>query len=130
MTNPSIKSRWTGRIVSGLAILFLLFDAAMKLLAIAPVVEANARLGYPAGMPLVLGLIELGCLILYLLPRTAVLGAVLWTGYLGGAVATHLRVGSPLFAQALFPVYVAALLWLGLWLRDPRLRPLLSDGRS
>ena len=88
-------------------------------------VEATAQLGYPEGVILGLGVIELVCLIVYLVPSTAVLGAVLWTGYLGGAVATHVRVGNPLLSHTLFPIYVATFLWLGLWLRDQRLRSVL-----
>jgi hypothetical protein len=121
----SVRKLWVGRVVSGLAVLFLTFDAAIKVLKLGPAVEATAQLGYPQSVIVTIGLIEIACLIVYLIPRTSVLGAVLWTGYLGGAVATHVRVGSPLFSQALFPIYVAALLWAGLWLRDQRVRGLL-----
>ena len=125
----SNRRRWTGRVLSGLAVLFLAFDAGFKLFA-SPEAFANAPdLGWqPHQMPLV-GLIELACLALYLVPRTAVLGAVLWTGYLGGAIATHLRVDNPLFSHTLFPIYVAALVWGGLYLRDPRVRALLRPAR-
>ncbi|HEX8154411.1 MAG TPA: DoxX family protein [Thermoanaerobaculia bacterium] len=119
-----------GRALSALAVLFLLFDAIGKLLRPAAVVEGTAQLGWPASALLTLGVIQVVCLAAYLIPRTAVLGAILWTGYLGGAVATHLRLGQPLFSHVLFPTYVAALLWGGLWLRDAALRRLLPLRRS
>lgn len=115
---------WTGRVLSGIAVLFLLFDASVKLLQLPLAMEANAQLGYPASVVFGLGVLELVCLAVYLVPGTAVLGAVLWTGYLGGAIATHVRVGNPLPSHQLFPIYVATLLWGGLWLRDARLRSL------
>ena len=111
--------------MSAFAVLFLLFDASVKVLQLPIAVEATTRLGYTTNVLVWLGLLELACLAVYLVPRTAVLGAVLWTGYLGGAVATHVRVGNPLLSQALFRVYVALLLWGGLWLRDERLRAVL-----
>ncbi len=114
-----------GRFMSGFAVLFLVFDASVKVLGLPIAVDATTQLGYPASIIFRLGVLELVLLAVYLVPQTAVLGAVLWTGYLGGASATHVRVGNPLFSQALFPVYVAALLWGGLWLRDARLRALL-----
>jgi hypothetical protein len=116
---------WTGRALSGLAVLFLTLDAAMKLLRVPAAVEGTAQLGYSADVVLPLGIIQAGCLALLLLPRTAVLGAILWTGYLGGAVATHVRLDNPLFSHVLAPVYVAMFIWGGLWLRDARLRALL-----
>lgn len=116
---------WSGRVTSALPVLFLLFDGTMKLAKPSAVVEATVQLGYPEGAILPLGIILLGCVILYLIPRTSVLGAILLTGYLGGAVATQLRVGNPLFSHILFPGYVAMLLWGGLWLRIPRLRELI-----
>jgi hypothetical protein len=112
-------------VLSGLAVLFLAFDATLKLLRVPEAIESTSQLGYPVSTLLTIGLIEVACLIIYLLPRTAILGAVLWTGYLGGAIATHVRVGNPLFSHTLFPIYVAALLWGGLWLREPRLSALL-----
>ena len=115
---------WAGRLISALAVLFLLFDGGIKVLQLAPAVEASAQLGFSAGLTLGLGLLELACLAVYLLPRTAPLGALLLTGYLGGAVATHVRLGSPPFS-VLFPVILGALLWGGLALRDRRLRALL-----
>jgi hypothetical protein len=115
----------TGRILSGLAVLFLTFDAGMKLLQLPVAVEGTVQLGYPANTIFPIGVIQVVCLIAYLIPRTSPIGAILWTGYLGGAIATHVRVGSPLFTHVLFPIYVAALLWSGLWLRDGRVRGLL-----
>src|SRR5687768_15783686 len=119
------KQQWTGRVLSGLAILFLLFDAIGKMVRPPQVIEGTAQLGWPVSVILTLGIIQLVCLALYVIPRTAVLGAILWTGYLGGAVATHVRIENPLFSHILFPTYIAALLWGGLWLRDRRLRDLL-----
>ena len=124
-TDIPTKALWTGRLLSGLAVLFLTFDAAVKVLKLGPAIEATTQLGYPESVIVTLGLIEIGGLILYLIPRTSVLGVVLWTGYLGGAVASHVRVGNPLFSHALFPIYIAALLWIGLGLRDRRVRGLL-----
>jgi hypothetical protein len=121
----SRKAIWTGRVLSGVAVLFLLFDAIVKLSRHPAAVEGTARLGYPVSIIFALGVLQAVCLVLYLVPRTSVLGAILWTGYLGGAVATHVRVGDPLFSHALFPVYIGVLLWAGLWLRDIRLRALI-----
>lgn len=121
----STKALWTGRLLSGLAVLFLTFDAAVKVLKLGPAVEATTQLGYPESVIVPLGLIEIVCLIVYVIPRTSVLGVVLWTGYLGGAVASQVRVGNPLFTHALFPIYIGALLWIGLGLRDHRVRGLL-----
>jgi hypothetical protein len=107
-------------------IAFLLVDATMKLLALPVVLEAQAPLGFAgAATARGLGVLQLACTLLYAVPRTAVLGAIVLTGYLGGAVATHLRVGDPLFSHVLFGVYLGALLWLGLYLRDARLRALV-----
>jgi hypothetical protein len=123
---PRVSKRalWAGRVLSGLIALFLLFDAGMKVLTLPMAVEGTTSLGYPASVIFGLGVVQVVCLILYLIPRTAVLGAILWTGYLGGAIATHVRVENPLFSHVLFPVYVAAFIWAGLWLRDPRVRAL------
>jgi hypothetical protein len=123
MTTTSI---WTGRIVSGIGVLFLTFDSVIKLMLIQPAVEGTAQLGYPTSVVFPLGLLEAVLLVLYLIPRTSALGAILWTGYLGGAIATHVRLMNPLFTHILFPIYVAALLWGGLWLRDARVRALLK----
>jgi hypothetical protein len=125
----SSKARWTGRILSGLAVLFLIFDLSIKLSGAKEAVEGTTQLGWqPHHLP-ILAAIEIVCLVLYLVPRTAPLGAVLWTGYLGGAIATHLRIDNPLFSHILFPIYVAALLWGGLYLRDARVRALLRPAR-
>jgi DoxX-like family len=115
---------WTGRVLSALPALFLVFDGAMKLVQPEPVVKATVGLGYPVSVLTGLGIVLLTCTLLYLLPRTAVLGAILLTGYLGGAVASHVRVGEGWF-PTLFPAIFGALLWGGLYLRDSRLRQLL-----
>lgn len=115
---------WTGRVLSSLGSMFLLFDAVMKLVKPQFVVDATVQLGYPESAIVGIGVALLVSTILYLIPRTAILGAVLLTGYLGGAVATHVRVGGPVF-NILFPVIFGALLWAGLWLRDRRVRNLL-----
>jgi hypothetical protein len=114
-----------GRAVSALPVLFLTFDAVIKLLAIQPVVDSFIRLGYDPGIAKAIGTLELACLAVYLIPRTSVAGAVLLTGFLGGAIATHLRLGDPLLTHTLFPAYVAALLWGGLLLRRDELRSIL-----
>jgi len=116
---------WAGRTMSAITSLFLLLDGLMKLLKPAPVVEATARLGYPENLILGLGILLLTCLAVYLIPRTSILGAILLTGYLGGAVSAHVRVRDDMF-PVLFPVIVGVLLWGGLFLRDARLRALLS----
>ncbi|WP_243303766.1 DoxX family protein [Geothrix oryzisoli] len=116
---------WAGRILSTLPVLFLAFDGIAKLARLPPVLEACAKLGYSENVAGPLGLTLLTCVVLYAVPRTSVLGAILLTGYLGGAVATHVRVGDPLFSHILFPTYVAALVWGGLYLRDARLGALL-----
>lgn len=116
---------WGGRILSALPALFLLMDSVGKILRPAPVVEGTVKLGYPESIILPLGIVLLACTALYLIPRTSVLGAILLTGFLGGAVATHARVGDPLFSHILFPVYFGVMLWGGLYLRDPRLRELI-----
>jgi DoxX-like protein len=121
----SRKAIVAGRIVSAVPALFLLLDASMKVLQVPVAIEGTKQVGWPAAVVLPLGIVQLACLALYLVPRTAVLGAILWTGYLGGAVATHVRIGDPLLSHVLAPVYVASLLWLGLWLRDARLRALV-----
>jgi hypothetical protein len=120
-------SLWTGRTLSGLVILFFLLDSAIKLPPLQPVTDTMAQLGWPAdaGTARTLGILMLVSIALYAYPPTAFLGAVLITGYLGGAVATHVRAGSPLLTHTLFGVYVGVLAWAGLWLRDPRLRALL-----
>jgi hypothetical protein len=124
-TAPISKKRlWAGRVLSALPALFLLLDGIMKLVKPAVVVEATVQLGYPESVILGLGLVLLACTVLYLIPRTSILGAILLTGYLGGAVATHVRVGDGLFPIS-FPVVLGVLIWGGLFLRDDRLRALL-----
>lgn len=126
----SKRTIWICRIFSALAVLFLLFDGIMKFFIdrLPPeALEAGAALQWPIEkMPLV-GTILLICTLLYVVPRTSVLGAVLLTGYLGGAIASHVRVGNPLFTHTLFPIYIAVLVWLGIYLRDGRARNILSD---
>jgi hypothetical protein len=119
---PRTTQRRIGLVLSALTALFLLFDAVIHLLRIQPVVDSFTALGFPLGTVRWIAVVELVCLVLYLLPRTSVLGAVLLTGYLGGAVSAHVRVESPLVSTVLFPVYVGIALWAGLWLRDRRLR--------
>ena len=119
-----------GRIISAVPVLFLLFDTVIKLLNIKPVTDSFSQLGYSPRVALGIGVLELICLITYLVPRTSVLGAIILTGYLGGAVATHVRVASPLFSHTLFPVYVGLLLWVGLVLRDERSRAVLAGGTN
>lgn len=116
---------WAGRVSSALAVLFLVMDGTFKLFATPEAVQTTEALGWPSSTLFGLGVLQLVLLVLYLAPRTSVLGALLWTGYLGGAVATHVRVGNPLASHVLFPTYIATLLWLGLGLRDARVRALL-----
>lgn len=116
---------WAGRSLSTLAVLLLALDSVGKLLRLAPVLAGTAELGYPVSIVLPLGVILSLCVAAYAVPATSVLGAVLLTGYLGGAIATHARLGAPLLTHTLFPVYVAAIVWGGLFLREPRLRALL-----
>jgi hypothetical protein len=119
-------ARWAGRVLTAIPVLFLTFDVVIKLAGVPAVAEASERLGLPVELAPRIALILAGCLALYLVPRTAVLGAVLLTGYLGGAVFVHMRVGDPLISHTLFPIYVGAMLWAGLYLRDPRVRGLLA----
>ena len=118
------RSRVAGIVCTIVAALFLAFDTILKVLRLDPAVDGTTALVYPGDSVVWIGAIELVCLVFYLVPRTALLGALLMTGYLGGAVATHVRISSPLFTHTLFPVYVALLLWGGLYLREPRLRAL------
>ena len=122
---PATLSRasiWAGRILTGVVSILLAMDAALKVFMLAPAVEGTAQLGFSPHVVFPLGVIQVVCLVLYLAPRTSILGAVLWTGYLGGAVATHVRLDNPLFTHTLSPIYVAIMIWGGLWLRDRRLR--------
>jgi hypothetical protein len=116
---------WTGRVLSSIVVLFLLFDGAIKLLEIAPVVDAFRQLGFPMTTAPGIGILGLACAVLYAIPRTAVLGAIVLTGLLGGAIASHVRVNDPLFSHTLFGVYLGIMAWTGLWLRDGRLRAMI-----
>ena len=120
-----VRNPWPGRVLTALPVLFLAFDVTIKLMKIQPVVDSFAQLGIPVVLARVVGTVELFCLVLYCVPRTAVLGAMLLTGYLGGAVLTHLRIGSPLVSHTLFPTYIGIMLWGALWLRDSRVRALV-----
>jgi hypothetical protein len=128
---PRAKRRdvrlWVGRALSALATAFLVLDGAIKLVPLPVVAETTAALGWPTDDPTlrILGVLTLGATALYAWPRTALLGAILLTGYLGGAIATHARIGSPLGTHTLFGLYLGLAVWGGLWLRDPRLRALL-----
>ena len=126
ISRPALR---TGRVLSGLSILLLALDSLAKLVKAAPVLAGTAQLGYPVSLVVPIGVILAVCVAAYAIPATSALGAVLLTGYLGGAVATHLRLQNPLFTHTLFPIYIAALVWGGLVLREPRLRALLT-GRS
>jgi hypothetical protein len=118
---------WTGRVLSGLGTLFMVLDGGAKVLdLIPPEAKAANSLGWPEHALPTLGVIALLCTALYLIPRTAVLGAILLTGYFGGAIASHLRIDNPLFSHTLFPIYIAALFWVGLFLRDARVRALFN----
>lgn len=112
---------WGGRIISGLIVVFLLFDSIIKLMRIAPVLQAFAKLGYPDSLAVPIGIVLLACTIIYAVPQTSILGAILLTGYLGGATSTHLRAGEPFY----FPIIFGVLAWVGLFLRDTRLRALI-----
>ena len=125
VATPSKAQKWTGYVLSTLVVLFLLVDSVMKVLKLPIVLDASAKLGFSASFVFTIGVILLLCVILYVVPQTSVLGAILLTGYLGGAVCTHLRLGSPLFGYIFFPTYLGAMVWLGLYLREPRLRALI-----
>ena len=120
-----MKNPWPGRVLTAVPVLFLAFDVTIKLMRIQPVVDSFTQLGIPVELARLVGTVELICLVLYCIPRTAVLGATLLTGYLGGAELTHLRIGSPLLSHTLFPVYLGIMLWGALWLRDLRVRVLI-----
>jgi hypothetical protein len=125
----SQRARWPGRVLSGLPVAFLTFDIAIKLVHTQAVTEASERLGFPDELSRTIAVILLACVALYLVPRTAVLGAVLLTGYLGGAVAVHARIGDPLLSHTLMPIFVAIFLWGGLYLRDARVRAAVGPVR-
>lgn len=125
MQNGSFRQTIIGRVLSGFAVSFLVFDSVGKLLRVQAFVDGTIELGYQPGVVVPLGVILLLCVVAYVIPRTAVLGAVLLTGYLGGAIATHVRVGNPLATHVLFPIYVGCFIWGGLLLRVPALRSFL-----
>ncbi|MCC8429302.1 DoxX family protein [Reyranella aquatilis] len=123
----STPALWTGRVMSGLAVLFLLFDGGIKLVPLEIVITTSKEMGLPAteAFARFLGVVTLVCTALYAWPRTALLGAVVLTGLFGGAIATHLKLHSPLFSHTLFGLYLGILVWGGLWLRDPRVRQVM-----
>lgn len=127
MSAPGKAARITGWAMSGLLIAFLLFDGAIKLVPLQIVLDTSAQLGLPADptSARILGVLTLGSTLLYAIPRTAILGAILLTAYLGGAIATHFSAGSPLFSHLLFGVYLGLFAWGGLWFRDPRVRAMI-----
>ena len=127
----SKPARWTGRVLSGLVIVFLLFDGAIKLVPWPIVTETMDKMGYGSSETLArsLGIITIVCTVLYSVPPTSILGAILLTGYLGGAMASHVRIDSPLFSHTLFGFYLGVMAWGGLWLRDPDLRNLIPFRR-
>jgi len=125
----STTAIWGGRLLTAVPVLFLLFDAVIKLIPIPAVAETFVQLGWPVSLAKGIGVLELACLVLFVVPPTSVLGALLLTGYLGGAVATHVRIGNPLFSHTLFPVYIGLLVWGALFLRDERVRALLPVRR-
>ena len=116
---------WTGRVMSGLLVAFMLMDSIIKLILIQPVIDTMTQMGLPVAMARPIGVIELAATFLYAVPRTSVLGAILLTGVFGGAIASHWRLDSPLFSHILFGVYLGLLAWGGLWLRDPRVRAVM-----
>jgi hypothetical protein len=124
-SHTPITMLWIGRVMSGLVIAFMVLDGAMKLVPLAVVVTTSEQMGIPGGLARTLGIIGLVCTLLYALPWTSVLGAILLTGYLGGAIASHLRLGDPIFTHTLFGLYLGLLVWGGLYLRDGRLRTLI-----
>ena len=121
MVTPAARTRWTGRAISVLVSLVFLMSAVMKLLGGAGLEQGMAHLGIPLSLAVPLGMLEIACVVVYLVPATAVVGAILLTGYIGGAICTHLRVGDPFFVQ----IALGVLVWLGLYLRESRLRPLI-----
>jgi hypothetical protein len=124
-SQTSNTALWIGRVMSGLVVAFMALDGAMKLVPLDVVVTTSEQMGIPGSLARTLGVIGLVCTLLYAVPRTSVLGAILLTGYLGGAIASHLRLGDPLFTHTLFGLYLGLLVWGGLYLRDGRLRALI-----
>jgi hypothetical protein len=126
---PSRRKLIAGRVLTGIAAVLLTLDAGMKLVGAKAAVEGSAQLGFSPQQVFVIGVIATVCLVLYLIPRTAPLGAVLWTGYFGGAIVTHFRLGNPLLTHVLSPIYISAIIWGGLYLRDARVRAVLGKNR-
>jgi hypothetical protein len=126
-TTPSVSTTaiWSGRVLSGLLVLFLLFDGAIKLPPLEIVTQTSLQLGIPTHLARTLGVLTLAGALLYAIPRTSVLGAILLTGYFGGAIYVHVRADSPLFSHTLFGVYLGIIMWGALWLRDPAVRALI-----
>lgn len=124
----SAAARWFGRVATALVLLFAIMDFGMKLALAKPSVDGTIQMGYQLHHIQLIGVLALVCTIVFVIPRTAVLGAVLWTGYLGGAVASNIRIDAPLFSHTLFPVYFAVLLWAGLYVRDARVAAMLGPG--
>jgi hypothetical protein len=120
------RKLWIGRILSALAVIFLAFDSSIKLMRLPVVLEATAQLGFPPGSIVLVGIVLLACTLVYVIPRTRVVGAVLLTGYLGGAVAAQMRVGNPPF-ETVFPIIVGSVIWAGILVRDHRVRALLAS---
>jgi hypothetical protein len=127
---PSRRARIAGWILTGIAALFMAFDAGIKLSGSKQAVDGSVQLGYQPHHVPIIGAIAFVCLVIYLIPRTAPIGAILWTGYFGGAIASQLRLDNPLFSYTLFPIYVSALIWGAVYLRDERVRNLLRAARS
>lgn len=125
--SPSKAKLWTGRILTGIVLLFLVFDIVGKFVKPEAVIKGTMAFGYPESMITPIGVLLLICTVLYFIPRTAVLGAVFLTGYLGGAVASNLRIDAPLFSNTLFPVYFSILAWAGLYFRSERLQKFISN---
>lgn len=123
-STPSKTRLWISYILSGLVILFMLFDSIMKFVKPQEVIDGTLALGYAAHHLTIIGALGLGCTILYAIPRTSILGAILFTGYMGGTMATHIRLDNPLFSHVLFGTYLAVLAWGGLWLRNEKVRAL------
>jgi hypothetical protein len=123
---PSRRAVIAGRILTGIVALLLTLDAGVKLVRAKAAIEGSVQLGFSPDQVFIIGVIAAVCLVLYLIPRTAPIGAVLWTGYFGGAIVTHFRVGNPLLTHVLSPIYISALIWGSLYLRDPRVRAVLG----
>ncbi len=121
----SYAALWIGRVMSGLVIAFMLLDGVMKLVPMDVVVTTSEQMGIPGSLARTLGILGLICTVLYAIPRTSIIGAILLTGYLGGAIASHLRLGDPIFTHTLFGLYLGVLAWAGLYLRNDRLRALI-----